>query len=54
LTYYRPEDQIGVVTKILNCLAPQGLLIIGSHETLPFETGQLLTMLECPYAFKKV
>jgi chemotaxis protein methyltransferase CheR len=54
LTYCRPEDQIAVVTKILNCLAPQGLLIIGSHETLPFETGQLPPMAECPFAFKKV
>jgi chemotaxis protein methyltransferase CheR len=54
LTYYRPEDQIGVVTKMLNCLTAQGLLIIGSHESLPFETGMLLPTLECPYAFKKV
>ena len=53
LTYCRQEDQISALEVILNCLAPGGLFIIGCHETLPFETGELVPMAECPYVYMK-
>lgn len=53
LTYCRQQDQIDVLNSILNCLAPGGLLITGSHETLPVETGTLVSMAECPFVYRK-
>jgi chemotaxis protein methyltransferase CheR len=53
LTYCRQEDQISSLESILNCLASGGLFIIGCHETLPFETGELVPMAECPYVYMK-
>ena len=53
LTYCRAEEQINALASILDCLAPGGLFIIGCHETLPFETKELVALAECPYVYKK-
>jgi chemotaxis protein methyltransferase CheR len=53
LTYCRQVDQISALEAIINCLAPGALFIIGRHETLPFETGELVPMAECPYVYQK-
>jgi chemotaxis protein methyltransferase CheR len=53
LTYCRTEDQIRPLSSILNCLAAGGLFITGCHETLPFKTGELIPMAECPYVYQK-
>jgi len=37
----------------MKCLAPGGLFIIGGHETLPLESGELVPMAECPYVYLK-
>ena len=53
LTYYRQEDQIRALDSLMKCLAPGGLFIIGCHETLPLESGELVPMAECPYVYMK-
>ncbi|MCP4624723.1 MAG: hypothetical protein GY850_14525 [bacterium] len=54
LTYCRQEDQINAFNSIINCLAPGGLFIIGCREALPMETNELVSLAECPYAYRKV
>ena len=51
LTYYRKEAQKKALYRILNCLSPGGLFIIGCHETLPFKTDRLDSMDRFPYVF---
>jgi len=53
LTYCRQEDQISTLTSILNCLAAGGLLIIGRHEILPFESTELVAQAECAGVYQK-
>ena len=53
LTYCRPEDQFGAFLPIVSCLAPGGLILIGCHESLPPETGGLVSTAECSYVFRK-
>ena len=53
LTYCRREVQKRILTGILNSLSPAGLLIIGCHETLPFESSSLRQMAELSYVFEK-
>jgi chemotaxis methyl-accepting protein methylase len=52
LTYYRQEAQKKALTGILNCLLPGGLLIIGCHETLPFQPATLRMVPELSYVFQ--
>jgi chemotaxis protein methyltransferase CheR len=54
LTYYRQEARKKALAGILNHLSPDGLLIIGCHETLPFQRQSLRPMAELSYVFKKV
>jgi len=54
LTYCRQEDQIRALDSLMKCLAPGGLFIIGCHETLPLESGELVPMAECPYVYMKI
>jgi chemotaxis methyl-accepting protein methylase len=53
LTYYRKEAQKKALTGILNCLLPGGLLIIGCHETLPFQPATLRAVPGLSYVFTK-
>jgi chemotaxis protein methyltransferase CheR len=53
LTYYRKGAQNKVITGILSSLSPGGLLIIGCHETLPYQPKSLEPMAELSYVFTK-
>ena len=54
LTYYRQEAQKKALAGVLNCLSPGGLLVIGCHETLPFQPQSLRPMAELSYVFKNI
>ena len=54
LTYCLPSSQIGALIPIINKLTTGGLLIIGRHETLPLDTGNLAPMAECSYVYRKI
>lgn len=41
LTYYENELKIPALTKVAGSLAPEGFLIIGSHEKMPVEPADL-------------
>ena len=53
LTYYQDELKRYSLKKVINCLALDGLLIIGSHEKLPFERPDLVPLSSLPYVFRK-
>jgi chemotaxis methyl-accepting protein methylase len=53
LTYYRKEAQKKVISGVLGSLSPGGLLIIGCHETLPYQAKSLKPMAEFSYVFTK-
>jgi len=38
---------------VLESLAPCGILVLGSHETIPFETSDLTGVTPYPYVFRK-
>ena len=52
LTYYEEALKAPAFEKVLDCLVPGGLLIIGSHEKLPLETSDLLPYSEYSYVFQ--
>lgn len=54
LTYYQDEIRRSVLKKVLTSLSIGGFLIIGSHETLPFETPELHGYGSLSYIFKKL
>lgn len=53
LTYYRDHWTQPALQKILRCLAPAALLIIGSRERLAFEATDLLAVAPFAYIFQK-
>jgi chemotaxis protein methyltransferase CheR len=53
LTYCCQKDQIRALSEIIKHLEPGGLFIIGLHETLPIEVGNLVPTPEIPYVYKK-
>ena len=53
LTYYEEELKKKAFRKVLDCLAPNGFLVIGCHETVPFETTDLIGVEPYPYVFRK-
>ena len=53
LTYYQDELKEYALKQVINCLALDGLLIIGSHEKLAFERLDLVPLSSLPYVFKK-
>jgi chemotaxis protein methyltransferase CheR len=53
LTYYKDEIKIPALRKVVAGLAPEGFLILGSHEKLPVETGDLKPWGECADIFQK-
>ncbi len=54
LTYYKDQLKREAFGKVLESLAPLGLLIIGSHEALPFDTTELVTVAPHPFVFRKL
>jgi chemotaxis protein methyltransferase CheR len=52
LTYYRHDIQKRALSGILPCLSPDGLLVIGCHESLPVKTPALTPMLPFSYVFQ--
>lgn len=53
LTYYQDEIKRAALKRMLASLCPGGFLIIGSHETLPFETPELYNYGSLSYIFRK-
>jgi chemotaxis protein methyltransferase CheR len=54
LTYYQDELKKSAFGKVMGCIALGGLLIIGSHEELPFESKDLILYSGQPYIFKNI
>jgi chemotaxis methyl-accepting protein methylase len=53
LTYYQDELKMIGFRKVIGALSPEGYLIIGSHEKLPFGTNELLPFESLPFVFQK-
>ena len=53
LTYYQAKLKKEAFGKVLASLAPMGLLVIGSHETLPRETADLVAVASHHFIFRK-
>lgn len=52
LTYYEEALKTPAFQKVVDCLVPGGLLVIGSHEKLPLETNDLLPYSGYSYVFQ--
>ena len=53
LTYYQDELRKSALKKVIDSLALDGLLIIGSHEKLPVERSDLVPLSSLSYVFRK-
>ena len=53
MTYYSSDIKVAALKPILSCLAPDGLLIIGAHERLPFRSRELKMVTPFSYVFQK-
>lgn len=53
LTYYEDRLKNRAFSNVLESLAPSGILVLGSHETVPFETTDLIGVEPYPFVFKK-
>lgn len=53
LTYFEEKLKKRAFEKVLSRLAPGGILIIGSHESIPFETPDLAGVEPYPYVFRR-
>jgi len=53
LTYYEGQLRKRAFSNFLESLAPCGILVLGSHETIPFETTDLIGVEPYPFVFKK-
>ena len=51
-TYYDETLKVPAFKRIVKALAPDGFLIIGSHEKIPLETGDLIPHPKVPYIFQ--
>jgi len=54
LTYYEERLKKRAFSNVLESLAPCGILVLGSHETIPFETDDLTGVMSYPYVFRKI
>ena len=54
LTYYRKSHQQAVLDKILNQISRPGLLIVGSKERCPPDTGNLLRHPDTASVYQKL
>jgi chemotaxis protein methyltransferase CheR len=53
LTYYQDRLKKNALSNVLESLAPSGLLVIGSHETLPCERHNLVRVAPYPFVYQK-
>ena len=53
LTYYQDHLKQPAFKKVLDALSPSGVLVIGSHEDLPFTTENLLPVDPHSFVFRK-
>ena len=53
LTYYQDALKTPAFLKVVDCLVPGGILIIGSHEKLPLETTDLSPYSGYSYVFQR-
>jgi chemotaxis methyl-accepting protein methylase len=53
LTYYKEPLQKRAFGNVLESLAPCGILVLGSHEIIPFETSDLTGVQPHSYVFRK-
>jgi len=53
LTYYEDRLRKNALGNVMESLAPSGLLVIGSHETLPYERHDLVRVAPHPFVFRK-
>ncbi|MBW2490278.1 MAG: hypothetical protein JRE65_03925 [Deltaproteobacteria bacterium] len=53
LTYYREEPKKRAFSNVLKSLAPSAILVLGSHETVPFETTDLTGVEPYSFVYKK-
>jgi len=53
LTYYKKPLQKKAFRNVLESPAPCGILVLGTHETIPFETSKLTGVTSYPYVFRK-
>jgi chemotaxis protein methyltransferase CheR len=53
LTYYNDVIKMSAFKKVTDSLSDNGFLIIGSHEKLPYENRDLISMTPFPYMFRK-
>jgi chemotaxis methyl-accepting protein methylase len=53
LTYYQAHLKLKAFNKIVDCLSPSGILIIGSHENLPLHPPDLQPFSGYSYVFIK-
>jgi len=53
LTYYEDQLKKRAFSNVLESLAPCGILVLGSHETIPFETSDLTEVIPYSYVFRK-
>lgn len=53
LTYYEDRLKKKAFSNVLESLAPFGILVLGSHETIPFETADFTGVMPYPYVFRK-
>jgi chemotaxis protein methyltransferase CheR len=53
LTYYDDPLRNKAFSNVLESFAPNGILAIGCHETIPFETSDLIGVKPYPYVFRK-
>lgn len=53
LTYYQDRLKKNALSNVLKSLAPSGLLVIGSHEVLPYTRHDLVSVAPHPFVFRK-
>jgi len=53
LTYYEDQLKKRAFSNVLESLAPYGILVLGSHETIPFETKEITGVAPYSFVFKK-
>jgi chemotaxis protein methyltransferase CheR len=53
LTYYEDQIKKTAFGNVLDSLKPRGILVLGFHERVPFETEDLSGVMPYPYVFRK-
>ena len=53
LTYYADLLKATIFRNVMGCLKPRGILVLGSHERIPFETMDLTYVEPYPYVLRK-